>query len=159
MELADIEKLVEKYLNADTSLEEEKILFKYFTSEKVASHLNEFSVLFNCIKEDRKEILKRPIRLKPEIKIKKNFEWLSVAVSAALLFSFYLGYSTYKKQEQRRQFMQIKEALQMVSLNLNKGNKALYTVSNSLSKSQEAIGYIATYERVVNKLSTTINEN
>ena len=55
--------------------------------------------------------------------------------------------------------MQIKEALQMVSLNLNKGNEALYTVSNSLSKSQEAIGYIAAYERVVNKVSTTINEN
>lgn len=158
MELANIEKLVEKYLNADTSLEEEQVLYKYFTSEKVAAHLKEFSILFNYIKEDRQETLKKPIWLKPEIKIKKNFEWLSVAVSVALLFGFYLGYNIYQKNEQKKQFMQIKEALQMVSLNLNKGNEALYTVSNSLSKSQEAIGYIATYERVLNEASRTISQ-
>ena len=46
MELANIEKLVEKYENAETSLQEEAILKNYFTKEDVAPHLQEYKFMF-----------------------------------------------------------------------------------------------------------------
>ncbi len=47
MELAKIEKLIEKYLEAKTTLEEEKILKDYFSKDEVPSHLEEYKTLFN----------------------------------------------------------------------------------------------------------------
>ena len=45
MELANIEKLVEKYENAETTLIEEDILREYFLSDNVAPHLEEYQMM------------------------------------------------------------------------------------------------------------------
>ena len=47
MELTNIEKLLVKYENAETTLEEENILRTYFSSNKVAPHLKEYQLIFN----------------------------------------------------------------------------------------------------------------
>ncbi|CAM1372474.1 hypothetical protein [Tenacibaculum xiamenense] len=157
MELANIEKLLEKYLNAETTLNEEKILQTYFTSGKVAPHLEEYSFMFNYFQQSKNETFTKTIQLKSEKTSKMNWKWLSVAASVVLLFSTYIGYGEYQEREQRRQFEQIKEALQMVSTNLNKGNEALYAVSNNINKGKKAIGYLNTYEKAVNKVIETVN--
>ena len=46
MELANIEKLLEKYLNAETTIAEEKMLKNYFLNDNVAPHLIEYQALF-----------------------------------------------------------------------------------------------------------------
>ena len=47
MELAKIEILLEKYLEAKTTLAEENVLKKYFSQEDVPVHLLEYKELFN----------------------------------------------------------------------------------------------------------------
>ena len=47
MELTNIEKLLVKYENAETTLEEENSLRTYFSSNKVAPHLKEYQLIFN----------------------------------------------------------------------------------------------------------------
>ncbi|WP_431166485.1 hypothetical protein [Tenacibaculum halocynthiae] len=157
MELASIEKLLDKYLKAETTLQEEKVLQKYFRSNNVAPHLHEYSVMFNYFKESKDEVFTKTIQLKPEIKRKKNWKWLSVAASVVLLISIYTGKQKYDEHLQRKQFAQIKEALQMVSINLNKGNEALYAVSSNINKGKNAIGQLSTYENTVNKVLKTVN--
>ncbi|CAM1353975.1 hypothetical protein [Tenacibaculum insulae] len=156
MELANIEKLVEKYLNAETTLQEEKILTQYFTSPNVAAHLQEYTMLFSYFKQSKDETFTKTIQLKPE-KTKKNWKWLSVAASVVLLFSVFIGNDQYQEHQQRKQFAQITQALKLVSTNLNKGNEALYAVSNNLNKGNEALEELNTYKTTVNKVIKTVN--
>jgi len=156
MELANIEKLLDKYLDAETTLQEEQTLQEYFTSNNVAPHLQEYSMMFGYFKQSKDETFTKTIQLKPE-KTKKNWKWLSVAASVVLLFSVFMGNEEYKKYQQRKQFAQIKEALQLVSVNLNKGNDALYAVSNNLKKGNDAIEQLGAYEETVNKVIKTVN--
>lgn len=41
-----IEKLIEKFFNGDTSLEEEKAIYTYFSGENIPSHLQKYRDLF-----------------------------------------------------------------------------------------------------------------
>ncbi|CAM1362965.1 conserved hypothetical protein [Tenacibaculum sediminilitoris] len=156
MELANIEKLLDKYLDAETTLQEEQVLQEYFTSNDVAPHLQEYSMMFGYFKQSKDETFTKTIQLKPE-RTKKNWKWLSVAASVVLLFSVFMGNEEYKKYQQRKQFAQVKEALQLFSVNLNKGNNALYAVSNNLKKGNDAIEHLGTYEKTVNKVINTVN--
>lgn len=161
MELANIENLVEKYLNAETTLQEEQLLQNYFCSDNVAPHLEEYRLMFSYFKQSKDETFTKTIQLKPEIKRKKNWKWLSVAASVILLFSTYIGILEYEKhlreEQLAEQFAQVKKALQMVSVNLNKGNEAIYAVSNNINKGKDAIGQLNTYEETVNKALKTVN--
>merc|ERR1712157_39554 len=106
-------------------------------------------------KLSREETFDRTIQLKPEKTKKKNWQWLSIAASFALIFSLFIGKHKYEEHLHRKQFEQVKEALQMVSINLNKGNEALYAVSDNLNKGREAIGHLDVYEKTVNKVIKT----
>ncbi len=156
MELANIEKLLDKYLDAETTLQEEQTLQAYFTSNNVASHLQEYSAMFSYFKQSKDETFTKTIQLQPK-KTKKHWKWLSVAASVVLLFSVFMGNEAYKEHQQRKQFAQVKEALQLVSVNLNKGNQALYAVSNNLKKGSDAIERLETYEQTVNKAINIVN--
>jgi len=125
MELARIEKLVDKYLNAETTLAEETTLSDYFTSDLVAPHLEQYKALFVYFAESKSERFTKTIQLKPE---KSNWKWLSVAASVVLLFSVYGGYEYNQKQqmqEARLAFENTQVAFELLSKNLNKGTSAV----------------------------------
>lgn len=138
MELVNIEKLVHKYLEAETTLQEEKELRNYFSSGNVAPHLQEYQMLFGYFLAEKDETYTKTIQLEPENSIKKkNWRWLSVAATVALLFGTYFGYEYYEKRRVTQQYAQVMEALHLVSSNLKKGNEAvasLYTYENTVNK-------------------------
>jgi len=134
MELSKIESLLEKYLNAETSLQEEASLKSYFLSGDVAPHLQEYQAMFSYFKLNKSEILETPIQLNPK---KMNWKWLSVAASVVLLVSVYMGNGFLEERKARQQYAQITSALHLLSSNLNKGNKAmanLYVYEDTVNK-------------------------
>jgi hypothetical protein len=134
MELANIEKLIEKYLNAETSLQEESTLKAYFLSENVAPHLQEYQSMFSYFQFSKDETYKKPISLNTK---KKNYKWLSVAASVALLISVFFGKQAYEEREARKVFAQVQKAMNLLSVNLQKGDRAvasLYTYENTVHK-------------------------
>ena len=134
MELANIEKLVEKYLNAETTLQEEATLKTYFTSGDVAPHLEEYQLMFGYFAKSKDETYTKTIELTTK---KRNFKWLSVAASVVLLVSVYLGNQYVEQKKLEQQYAQVENALRMLSTNLKKGDEAfnnLYTYENTVNK-------------------------
>lgn len=137
MELANIEKLVEKYLNAETTLQEENTLKHYFTEGEVAPHLQEYNYMFTYFATTKDETFTKTIKLEPKKSKKRNFKWLSVAASIALLFSVFVGKPVYdgyieekrieeiERKKAEEIYAQVTEGLQLLSRNLRKGEQAL----------------------------------
>lgn len=141
MELASIEKLVGKYLNAETSVQEETTLREYFLSDNVAPHLEEYKLMFSYFQFSKDETYTKTIELKPKSTKRKNLKWLSVAASVALLVSVYIGKTKYDQhvedQKIAEKYAQVENALKMLSTNLNKGKSAfnnLYAYENTVNK-------------------------
>ena len=122
MELANIEKLLEKYLNAETTIAEEKELKNYFSQGNVAPHLEEYETLFGYFSTSKNERFTKTIQLKSR---KLNWKWLSVAASVVLLVSVYTGYQNNQERKAEKIMADTQMALGMLSANLNKGTVAI----------------------------------
>lgn len=141
MELANIEKLVEKYLDGTTTLQEEVILKNYFTGGNVAIHLQEYTYLFNYFAIAKEEQFKKTINFTPKKIKKRNLTWFSAAASVALFVSMFFGKQQYDKNEQRKEaqriYVQVSKGLTLLSSNLKKGEQAvavLYTYENTINQ-------------------------
>jgi hypothetical protein len=143
MELANIEKLVEKYENAATTLQEEAILKKYFTKEDVAPHLQEYKLMFAYFNTAKKDTYTKPIKLEPKKSKKRNLKWLSVAASVALLFSVFIGKHQFDEYQQRKKaekiYADLTNGLKLLSTNLKKGEQAVATLYTVEDKVNEAL--------------------
>ena len=122
MGLANIEKLLEKYLDAETTIAEEKKLKNYFSSENVAPHLQEYQELFGYFSTNKNERFTKTIQLKTQ---KSNWKWLSVAASIVLLVSVYTGYERNQQKKAEKIYKETQMAFSMLAANLNKGNVAI----------------------------------
>lgn len=122
MELANIEKLLEKYENAETTIAEEKVLKNYFSKSNVAPHLEEYQALFGYFSTSKNERFTKTIQLKTK---KANWKWLSVAASVVLLVSVYNGYENIQQRKAEKVYAETIGALELLSANLNKGNVAI----------------------------------
>ena len=122
MESNNIDKLLQKYLDAETTIAEENELKSYFTSGNVAPHLEEYQALFGYFSISKSEKLTKPIQLKTK---KRNWRWLSVAASIVLLISVYTGYQNNQQRKAEKIYNETYLALGMLSENLNKGNNAI----------------------------------
>ena len=134
MELSKIEQLLERYQNAETSLQEEATLKNYFLKGDVAPHLQEYETMFSYFAISKAETSVKPIQLNTK---KKNWKWLSVAASVALLVSVYFGNEYRVEQNAKAQYAEVMSTLKLLSTNLNKGNQAmanLYTYENTVNK-------------------------
>jgi beta-lactamase regulating signal transducer with metallopeptidase domain len=123
MEVAKIEQLLEKYLLAQTSIQEEIILKSYFTSDKVASHLTEYQSMFNYFSTNKTEQIKKNLHFKS---INKKRIWWSGIAAGLALFMGVGAYQNYKEHKQAEKALtDTKMAFELIAKQLNKGNKAI----------------------------------
>lgn len=147
MELVKIENLLEKYFEANTSLEEEKVLQTYFAQAYVAPHLQEYQAMFAYFSENKAEISNQQIQVKPT---KKTWQLGRLSIAAVLLLLFSVVYTILpkgitesEKREAQMALVETQKAFQLISQNLNKGNNA--------------IAYLKDYEVTKNKIFKTNN--
>lgn len=153
MDWNDIEKLLDKYDNSETSLKEEAMLKDFFSSSKVPEHLKEHKVIFNYFTLDSKKELTAPIRRQPS----NNYFFLKVAAVIVLLVgifsqtNFNLNFYSSDSSEsslttsEHAAYNETKKALQLVSLQINNvfyKMEALNNLDYSINKGKQNIEYI-----------------
>lgn len=129
MALDRIEKLIEKYFEAETTLAEEKELKAYFSSENVAPPLEQYKAIFGYTAQAKQEQFTAAVSLNSK---KSNLVvWISVAASVVVLLSVGLftfnhynqpvneNYGTYDDPEVA--FRETQKALEMISQSVNEG--------------------------------------
>ena len=130
MVLNNIEELLEKYENGETSLKEEQQLKNYFSQETVEPHLEIYKPMFDYFLVNQQEQFTKDVPLNP-VAIKKsfNYKWISVAAVAVIMLGIYLK-STINNdlgtiQDPELAFNEVSKSLEMISRNFNKGTSTL----------------------------------
>lgn len=168
MVLDNIEKLLEKYDNGETTLQEEQQLKNYFSQETVPAHLESYKAMFNFFSVTRKEQFNKDVALNTKSSRNKTFlyQWISVAALIAIMFGIFTqidNKNTIEEQlteEQLLAYNQTVEGLQFLGLALNKGNekmKTLQLVSSNLNEGSEKMAHIGEFSRTTNKILKTSN--
>lgn|SRR5690554_123264 len=145
MESVDrIEKLLEKYLEATTTVAEENELREYFTKSDVASHLQHYSVMFNYFSIAKEERSTREVPVKPGRK-PYYLAWASIAAVAVLAFGVYFGSeepsSPYDKLFAQGYTEEEIESAQM----------AIMLFTNNFKKGVEGASYLEEFEKNTNR--------
>jgi len=135
MELRAIEKILEKYFNAETSIAEENELRAYFSSQDVPPHLEQYRPMFGYFSQAGTQQFEKTIPLKSR---RRYVAWLSVAASVVVLagvFTFMNKEATVVQPVQQEglgsfedpevAFRETQKALDMLSKNVNKGVKSV----------------------------------
>ncbi len=147
MVLNNIEKLLEKYENGDTSLTEEQALKNYFNSSKVAPHLEIYKPLFNYFSVNHQEQFTKQVPLKRKLAF--SYKWVAAAVIAIML-GFYLktplattykeyAYGTYDNPKEA--LHEIEKSLAVISSQFNKGVSTINYLEE-INKGTATLGYL-----------------
>ncbi len=120
MELDNIEKLLEKYFEATTTVAEEETLQAYFSQESVPTHLEQYKPMFNYFSNAKEERYTKQVPLKPR---KDFYKWISVAAVAVLSFGIYFGNQYQEKRQAEYAYQETKKAFELLAENFGKGTE------------------------------------
>ena len=128
MGLDNIEKLLEKYFEATTTVAEERTLQEYFSQEKVATHLEQYRPMFNYFSNAKEERYTKQVPLKPKKSNNNYYKWISVAAAVVLAFGIYFGneYQETKRLEQQKAeyaYQETKKAFELLAENFGRGTE------------------------------------
>lgn len=120
MELDRIEKLLEKYFEATTTVEEEKQLRDYFSQDSVAPHLEQYAPMFTYFSVAKDERFTKQVPLKPRVSYHK---WISIAAVAVIAFGIFFGNDYREQKEAEYAYIETKKALNLLAQNLERGTE------------------------------------
>ncbi len=120
-DLDNIEKILAKYLEAKTNLQEEALLKTYFNSDTVAPHLQEYQYMFQYFAKSKAENYTKSIRLKSNYDKRK---WMGM-VAGLLIVIGLISYNRYQQYQVDKAYTNTKMALQIIANHMNKGSIAI----------------------------------
>ncbi len=148
MALHNIEQLLEKYNQGETTLSEEQQLKDFFLSENVPPHLELYKPLFMYFSENKKDTFNKPLKIKRNNGV--TYKWLAIAAVAVIMLGVFFKtplqntynsyvYGTYSNPEEA--FNEVTKSLAMISNHFNKG-MATVGYLNEYDKGAETLNYI-----------------
>ena len=143
MVLNNIENLLEKYENGETTLKEEQVLKNYFSSDTVVPHLEMYKPMFEYFLVNKQEQFTKDVPLKTKRNF--NYKWISVAAVAVLMIGFYFGSSfsnelgTY--EDPQLAFNEFSKSMELISQKFNKGTSTVGYL-HEVNKGTSTLGYL-----------------
>ncbi|WP_299390483.1 hypothetical protein [uncultured Gelidibacter sp.] len=161
MALDNIDQLLEKYDNAETTLAEEAQLRAYFAQEDIPPHLESYKLLFQYVSNSQQEQFTKTVPLQSNRK--KVGQWVAVAAVAVLMLGAYFQVNQMNQKttlddlshEELLAYNQTIEVFSLVSSKLNKGTEnleAFKLVSTKLNKGAENLNHLQEFNKTTNKL-------
>ena len=152
MVLNNIEKLLEKYDNGETTLKEEHILKNYFTGDDVAPHLEMYKPMFAYFLANQQEQFTKDVPLKTKRLL--NYKWISVAAVVLLMLGFYFGKSLNNNDlgtydDPQLAFNDFSKSMELISQKLNRGTSTVGYL-NEVNKGTATLGYLNEIENTTN---------
>jgi flagellar motility protein MotE (MotC chaperone) len=120
MALDNIEKLLEKYFEASTTVAEEQQLREYFAQESVPAHLEPYKPMFNYFSNAKEERFTKQVPLKTRSNL---YKWISVAAVAVLTFGIYLGNEYQERKKAEYAYQETKKAFELLAENFGRGTE------------------------------------
>ena len=151
MVLNEIEILIEKYENGETTLKEEQQLRDYFSQETIAPHLEVYKPMFQYFLVTKEEQFTKDVPLKSK-NTYNLYKWISVAAVAVLMFGIYFQNTKPNYEIDPVLAQQTMEALSLLSNNLNKGTNSVTLLSSNFNKGAENIAFVGAFEETTNKI-------
>ncbi|NUY81986.1 hypothetical protein HUK80_13865 [Flavobacterium sp. MAH-1] len=147
MESHNIETLIEKYFDGETSLAEETQLQEYFSSSDVAQHLEQYRPMFGYFAKEREQRFDGTLPLQP--RKRKTVAWLSVAASVAVLLGVgTFAYNNLQNQttpgelgtydDPEKAFAETQKALDMLAAHVNTGVESVEYI-NEYEESKDLV--------------------
>lgn len=128
----DIETLMARYFEGETTVADERRLEAYFHKEEVASHLEEYRPLFTAFRKTREETFTEV----PELPNNKRIWAWSLSAAAAVLLIMGLFFQTQSQQQYSGTYedeamavLKAKQTLGMLSKMLSQSTAQLDVVS------------------------------
>ncbi len=140
MELDNIEKLLEKYFEATTTVDDERKLREYFSQDDVATHLQQYRPMFNYFSNAKEEKYTKQVPLKPRV---NYYKWLSVAAAVVLTFGIYFG-KQYQDRKQRE--------LEQAEYAYQETKKAFELLAENFGRGTEKVAYLKEFEEAKQKI-------
>ncbi|REG87363.1 hypothetical protein [Winogradskyella sediminis] len=157
MVLNNIEKLIEKYHNAETSIKEEAQLKAYFNGDSVAPEFEHYKPMFQYFSQSQKEQYTKDVPLKS--KKTTLYQWISVAAVAVLMLGLvvpsFMGPTEAEKQEALLVYNQTMEAFSLISLGMNEGKTQLTNlalVGENINEGAQQASKLGTFSTITNKI-------
>jgi len=159
MVLNNIEELLEKYENGETTLHEEAQLKRYFSKETVAPHLEMYKPMFTYFLVNQQEQFTKDIPLNPDsYRDKRNFnyKWISVAAVAVFMLGIYFNKpnDVGTIDDPELAFKEVSKSLAMISTHFNKGTSTVNYL-NEMNKGTSTLGYLNEIENTTSIIFKT----
>ena len=128
MELARIEKLLEKYFEAATTAAEEQELRDYFSGGSVAPHLQAYYPMFTYFSQAKQERYTGEVPLKTRSR-SNIYGWISIAAAMVLMFGLYFGKQIRDQREAEYAYQETRKAFGLIAQNLDRGTQKVARLS------------------------------
>lgn len=144
MESHKIRPLLEKYFDGETSIEDERILKNYFSSDAVAPEFSEYKDIFGFYTAEKTLTSTREFPIKKESNIRQI-----LSVAASVVVALGIGFMLLKTQPEVASDL---GSFDDPEIALIETQKALALIGQNLNKGKESINYLNEYEVTKNKI-------
>jgi len=145
MELNNLRILLNKYEEGETSLQEERDLKKYFSSNEIPVEFIAYKKVFNFNIESKKLAYSKEVQLKSTSKRKWVYSGVAASILIVMSFLFFNDLTNKRLEEQNLGTIEDSEQAYL------KTKETLQMVANVFSEGREDLEYLNEFNKTKNK--------
>lgn len=167
MVLSELERLLEKYDQGETTVKEEQQLRAYFLENEIPPHLESYRMMFQYFNITKEDVYTKDVSIVESERTKKSshiYQWISIAAVAILMLGIFvpniMGDEPARTladltPKERETYYQTKEALSMLSNNFNDAASSVGTLGVmgfNFEKGTEKVMHVKEFSKTTNRL-------